>query len=76
MLNPEYLLENDMHKIDCDFALQTDRLTPTKRSVLEIINRNENLPDHELYRPGGPQSKIKGNEKVLTPCQRTKKQTK
>ena len=41
MHNPEYILENETHKILCDFETQTDNLTSARRPDLVIIIKNE-----------------------------------
>ena len=71
MHKPESVLENEMHKLFWDFEIQTDYLIPTKTPDLVIAKKKkknkwwkkndekkkeENLPNSELYRPGGPQS--------------------
>ena len=36
MLNPEYVLENETHKLLWDFEIQTDHLTPARQPDLEV----------------------------------------
>ena len=44
MRNPASVLENDTHKIQWDFDIQTDHLISARRPDLIIINKNkENL---------------------------------
>ena len=38
MLNPEYVLEKETHKLLWDFEIQTDHLILAKRQDLVIIN--------------------------------------
>ena len=39
MNKPESILENEIHKILWDFAIQTDHLIPTRRSDLVLKDR-------------------------------------
>ena len=39
MHKPESVLENEMHKILCDFVIQTDHLIPARKPDLVIVNR-------------------------------------
>ena len=41
MHNPESVLENDMHKLLCDFEIQSDHLISARRPDLIIINKKE-----------------------------------
>ena len=41
MHNPAPVLENDSHKLLCDFNLQTDHLIPARRPDLKIINKKK-----------------------------------
>ena len=63
-----------------DLEIQTDNLIPPRTPDLVIINKQTNkqnsLPNYELYRPGGQQSENQRKRKVrqvIGPCQRTKK---
>ena len=61
MHNPATVLENDTHKLQCDFNLQTDQLIPARRPDLIIINkrkkkRKEKLQNCRLCCSGGPQT--------------------
>ena len=42
MHNPEPVLENDTHKLQWDFDIQTDHLISARRPGLIIINNNNN----------------------------------
>ena len=49
MHNPAPVLENDSHKFQWDFDIQTDHLIPTRRPDLIIINKKkENLQNCRL----------------------------
>ena len=39
MYKPAPVLENDTHKLQWDFNVQTDRLIPARRPNLTIINK-------------------------------------
>ena len=57
---PASVIENDTHKLLCDFYIQTDHLTSARRPDLIIINNNkkkENLQNCRLCRPGWLQNK-------------------
>ena len=41
---PESVLENEMHKVLCDFDIQMDYLISAKPTDLEIINKKGNSP--------------------------------
>ena len=41
MHNPEYILENETHKILWDFEIQTDQPISARRSDLMIVNNNK-----------------------------------
>ena len=43
MHNPELVLENDTHKLLCDFDIQTDYLISARRPDLIIINKNKKI---------------------------------
>ena len=60
MHNPAPVLENDLHKLQWDFNIQTDHLIPARRLDLIIINNKENLQNCRLCCPGGPQNKCEG----------------
>ena len=58
--NPAPVLENDTHKLQWDFNIQTDHLIPARRPDLIIINnkkKKENLQNCWLCCPSGPQNK-------------------
>ena len=59
MHNQAHVLENDWHKLQWDFNIQTINLIPTRRPDLIIIKK-ENLQNCQLCCPGGPQSKSEG----------------
>ena len=45
MYTPEYVIENETHKILWNFEAQTDHLIPPRKQDLMIINKKkENLP--------------------------------
>ena len=39
MHKPEFVLENEMHKILLDFKIQTDQLIPARRPDIGLINK-------------------------------------
>ena len=39
MHKPESVLENETHKILCDFEIQTDHLIPARRPDLTIVKK-------------------------------------
>ena len=39
MYNPESVIENEVHKLLCDFEIRTDHLTLARRPDLIIINK-------------------------------------
>ena len=41
MHNPAPVLENDSHKLQWDFNIQTDHLIPTRRPDLIMINKKK-----------------------------------
>ena len=43
MYNPAPVLENDTHKILCDFNIQADHLIPARRPDLIIINKRQRI---------------------------------
>ena len=55
MHKPEYVQENETHKLLWNFVLQTDHLIPARRPDLIIIDKNEkkkeNLTNSELHCP-------------------------
>ena len=56
MENPESILENETHKILCDFEMQTDHRIPDRQPHLVIINKKKmNMPTAGRCRPGGSQ---------------------
>ena len=84
MHNSESVLENMMHKIFCDFEIQTDHLISARQPHLVRIKKKkkkekekgENPPNSELCHIGRPQNKIKRKQKeiqVPRPCLRIKK---
>ena len=61
MHNPEFVLENETHKIPWYFEIETDHLIPARRPNQGITNKKkENLPNSRLSHPG--KVKIKENE--------------
>ena len=77
MLNPESVLENEMHKPRWKFEIQTDHLISARRPDLVIVKKKkENLPNRGICRPGWPQSKIERRQKegkVPRRCSRIEK---
>ena len=66
MHNPESVLENETHKVLCDFEIKTDHLISARRLDIVLVNNNnkiENLANGGLWRSGRPQIQIKGREK-------------
>ena len=62
MHNPAPVQENDTHKLQWDFNIQTDHLIQARRPDLIIINKKkrkekENLQNSRLCYPGWPQNK-------------------
>ena len=49
MHNPSSVQENDTHKPQWDFDIQTDHLISTRRLDLIIINNKKELADHPNY---------------------------
>ena len=43
MHNPAPVLENDTHKLLCDFNIETDRLIPARKLDLIIINKKKSI---------------------------------
>ena len=62
MHNPEYVLENETHKLLWDFEIQADHQISARRSDLIIINKKENLQYCGLCCPG--RVKLKECEKM------------
>ena len=61
MHNPVPVLENDAHKLQWDFNIQTDHLIPDRRQDFIIINnKKEHLQNCRLCCPGRPQNKSEG----------------
>ena len=48
MHNPEYVLENETHKILSDFEIKTDHPTPTRRPEKMSIDKKHENPPKEL----------------------------
>ena len=48
MHNPAPVLENDWHKLLCDFNIQTDHLIPARRPDLIIINKKKKKKEENL----------------------------
>ena len=44
MHKPEFVLENETHKILLNFEIQTDHLISARRADLMIVYKKENLP--------------------------------
>ena len=62
MHNPEFVSENEMHKILWDFDIQTDHLILARRPDLVIVKKKkkiENLSNSELCCPSRPLIKLK-----------------
>ena len=54
MNKPEFVLENEVHKIHWDFEIQSDHLISTRRPNLVIVKKKkkeENLPNSGLCCP-------------------------
>ena len=47
MLNPESVLENDIHKLQWDFEIQMDHLISPRRPDLITIKKNWKTMEHE-----------------------------
>ena len=67
MHNPEFVSENETHKILRDFEIQTDHLIPARRLDLAIVNllKKVNLPNSGLQSENQRKRKEK---QVLRPC--------
>ena len=64
MHNPEYIRENETHKLLRDFNIQTDLLISVRRPYLIIFNKNkENLQNCRLCCLSWPQSKSESKRK-------------
>ena len=66
MHNAESFLENEMHKLRCDFEIQMDYLISARRPDIVIVKKkqkkkktNYNLPNSRFCRSGWPQDKTK-----------------
>ena len=57
MHNSASVLENDTHKLLCDFNIQTDHLIPNRRPDFIIINKKREFENCRLCCPGGPLNK-------------------
>ena len=57
MNNPAPVWENDTHKLQWDFDIQTDPLILAKKTDLMIINKKENLQNCGFCCLGWPQNK-------------------
>ena len=53
----EYVPENETHKILWNFDIQTDQIISAKRPNVVIVEKEENLPNSELWRSGWPKGK-------------------
>ena len=82
MYKPEFVMENQTHKIHWDFEIQTYHLILARIPDLAIIKRTiviqekENLPNSEFFRLAKQQSENQRKGKVrqvLGPYQRTRK---
>ena len=68
MYNPESVLENEKHKLLCNFKIQTHRLIPARQPDLMIIKKikkkkkTDNMPNGGFYQ-SAEYSKIKESEK-------------
>ena len=49
MHNPEFVVENETHKILRDFEIQTDNVILARRPHFVIVNKKENLPNSGLW---------------------------
>ena len=66
MHNPTSVLENDTHKLLCDFDIQTDLLILTRRLNLIIINNKKNLQNFRLCCHADLREKLKRRMNSLT----------
>ena len=58
MHKPEFIQENEMHKILGNFEIQIDPLILAKRPGQVVINNEKGyIPSHGFYCPNIPQSK-------------------
>ena len=60
MHNPAAVLENDTHKLQWDFTIQTDLKISTRRPDLIVINNNKKI---EFAVPAYHRIKLKESEK-------------
>ena len=60
MYYPEFVHENETHKILWDFEMQTDHLISARRPYLVIVNEKENLRNSGLCRSGWSHGKTEG----------------
>ena len=56
MQNPEFILENETHKIFWELEIETDRLISARQLDLVLVNKKKKLPNNGLDRPIWPQS--------------------
>ena len=60
IINPEFVLENEMNNVLGEFEIQKDHLIAVRWPDLVIVNKNrENLPCSGLCYPGERQNKNK-----------------
>ena len=68
MHNPEFVQENETHKILWDFGIQMDHLISARRLDLVIVNKKEKricrIVDFEI--PGDHRLKLKESEEIST----------
>ena len=64
MHNPAPVLENDLHKLQWDFNIQTDHLIPARRPDLIIINKRKRIfKIVDFAVPADHRINLKGSEK-------------
>ena len=63
MYNPEFVLENETHKLLWDFEIQTDHLISARRPDLQIVSNKENLQTRGHCRLDRPQRENKRERK-------------
>ena len=68
MHNPASVLDNNTHKLQWDFVIQTDHLISARRPDLIIINKKENLQNCRLCCPGWLQNKTRKGKRIPRLC--------
>ena len=64
MHNPEFVQENETHKILWDFEIQTNHLISARRQHLVIVKKKKkNLLNSRLFVPADHRVKLKESEK-------------